>query len=95
MTVRELLTKNRSYRRFRQDRLLDEKTLASKGLVGYANDVESARGLDRTGENPLVVRATAANGSDLGVTDDAASLIHATVKDKKLLRRAAVVFVLD
>ena len=32
VTIRELLTRNRSYRRFHQDRPLDEKTLSD--LVG-------------------------------------------------------------
>jgi hypothetical protein len=78
--------------------MLKQKTLAEKGLVQYASSIEDAKKLERSGKKPLVIKAVGIQGDgkcDLVVSDDAASLIHATLKDGKISKKGAVVFVID
>ncbi len=79
------------------ERIVDRKYMEKHALVDYAPDVDAARKLDRVGKNPLVIKALGVSGTypgDIVVSDDAAALIHATIKNKKILKKCGVAIVL-
>lgn len=68
------------------------------GLMGYQNSVAKARGQDRVGANPLVVKAVAVSGKskcDYVVNSGDAALIQAAASATSFLKECRVVAVLD
>ena len=76
----------------------DRETAMNIGYVAYASSVEQARTLERTGENPLVVRAIAVVGkkkADLVISEEDAITIYTTDMKNGFLKDCKVVLVLD
>ncbi len=77
---------------------VDGSYLTRFGMVGYARSIDQAKGLDRIGANPMIIRAQAAKGThqcDVTISkEDAAKLIQAGSGDP-FLRECRVVFVVN
>ncbi len=68
------------------------------GMVGYAKDVQTAAGLDRTGDDPgqiKAVKASGQNNTDVVVSDKDAASIRSASENLKFLSQCRVVFVID
>ena len=79
---------------------IDPDLAISKGMVGYADSVEAAKGLARAGSNPLVVKAVQAKGGasannlvNVVVSADDAERILIANEKSNLLADAAVIFI--
>jgi hypothetical protein len=80
------------------ERYVDHSWLVEHGMVEYAKDLVTARKNDRVGSNPLVIKATGAQGpnrTDAVVSNDHARLLHAVEKHLTFLQQARVIFIVD
>jgi hypothetical protein len=76
----------------------DEKELAARGPVGYYRTRNDALMGDRTGSNPLVIRAldiTGYNRCDLVITDEDAARVHGSKLNLQHLAECRVGFLVD
>ncbi|MDZ7288345.1 MAG: LPP20 family lipoprotein [candidate division KSB1 bacterium] len=69
-----------------------------QGMVGYDKDVNAARNNQRVTNNPLIikaVRATGTNKTDLIVANADAQRIHSAAQTQNFLDKCRVMFILD
>ena len=72
------------------------EAVAERGVVSYRRSLEAARAeKESVGENPLVVRAIEAKGTDLVITNADASLLRGESRNLSFLAEGRVVFVVD
>lgn len=76
---------------------IDEKFAVREGIVSYAGAVATAMNDERSGCNPLVIKAIGVQGqflADLVVSDADAASITGADRQTGFLKRAAVIFVI-
>ena len=77
---------------------VDQDYLTRYGMAGYARSVEQARGLERVGANPMIIKGQEATGNaacDIEISrDDAAALIMAGA-GSSFLKESRVVIVVN
>ncbi len=77
---------------------VDQEYLTKYGMAGYARSVEQARGLERVGANPMIIKAQGITGNtacDIEISsEDAAALIMAGA-GSSFLKESRVVIVVN
>ena len=75
---------------------LDKQWVEKQGVVGYANSLADAKGNERVGKNPHVVKAirvTGPNNKDLVLSEEDARKVRELGKNLNFLDQAKVVIV--
>ncbi len=74
-------------------RNLDADSISTQGTASYAYNLDQARGLDRVGARPLVVRALGTQGEDLVISEEDAQVLQAKNRQDRFLDNLSVVVV--
>lgn len=77
---------------------IDSKYIVKLGLMGYQNNLDKARTLDRVGKNPLVINAKNVSGknkTDFVISQNDAANIKKAIAGNDFLKQCRVVAVLN